>query len=105
MSKTLQIRNFETLSYPLKGSKNGLGLYLSLTSYQYRNGRYINLYKNIHPSEVKDGFHFIIHDPFEVPSENSILNFQTTPNRTKNFSITPVLTTVDDSLIEYSPEE
>lgn len=80
--------------------------YLILFSgpYQYRASMFSNIYEDIHPSEIKDGFTLIFHDPFEVPTESSV-QVQTLPNRKINFLVTPELISVDESLFAYSPEE
>jgi hypothetical protein len=56
------------------------------------------------PEEDRDGFHFIFHDPFVVASEDSV-NIFTLPNRTTEYFINPRISYLDESLVDFDPEE
>lgn len=94
----------DQLEYPVKTLNKNLGLFLKLVPNQYRTGNSMNIFENVHRSDVKDGFHLIFHDPFEIPSESSSY-FQAVSNRTLNYFVTPELAEIDESLLDYLPEE
>ena len=98
----------EFFEYPLKTKNKNLGLYIKLLQKQWREPnnsiKQYNVYENIHANELEDGYHLIFHDPFEMPWGSSS-HFQTALYRSLSYFITPELTEIDDSLIEYSPKE
>lgn len=57
-----------------------------------------------HESEVLDGYRLIFHDPFELPSSNSP-QFQTLTHHYVDYLIIPKMTSVDDSILNYTPDE
>lgn len=63
-----------------------------------------DLFANIHASQVKDGFSLLIHDPFEVPSDDSV-HVQTVTNQTINFLVTPEVIQIDESLMDFEPKK
>jgi hypothetical protein len=99
----------QTLNYPLKGPKNGFGIIAEFhelhridigTKSFYR----VYMFNETRPFEARDGFHFIIHDTFEVPSDTSN-NFMTITNDTLYFDIIPQVTKFDESLSYFSLKE
>jgi hypothetical protein len=59
---------------------------------------------DVRPTEVRDGYHLIFHDPFALPSKHS-MNFQTQTNRSSEFFINPKIVYLHESLVDYGPEE
>jgi hypothetical protein len=89
----------------VKGPKaSQAGLKTEINQKQWRFNSSFNLYENIHDSEVLEGFNLIIHDPFEVSSDDSI-HVQTLMHQTVDLFVTPQVTEIENSLIEFEPEE
>lgn len=63
-----------------------------------------NLFLDAHPSEIIDGFHLIFHDPFELPSSSS-QQFYTLTELKVDYLVSPEMTSIDESLYDYSFEE
>jgi hypothetical protein len=99
------LKGLKTLEYPLKGPENEIGLYVQIVQIQFREDRIENVYNDIHKSEITDGFHLLIHAPFEVPSLQDSTHVQTLTNQTLEIRIIPELISLDDSLFRISPEE
>jgi hypothetical protein len=99
----------DQLDYPVKGSPNtNIGFYgnfaqKKMESLTYEETDSIVL-TDIRPKDDRDGFHLIIHDPYEIPSDRSV-NFYTLANQTVEYLIDPKITSIDDTLRSYDPEE
>jgi hypothetical protein len=97
------------LEYPQEGPKHGYGLNGNFEHIQTRtigNNTHedINIFKYSRPIEDLSGFHLIIHDPFEVPPDNSN-NLIAMHEKTTNFLVFPEITSFDESLTDFSLEE
>jgi hypothetical protein len=100
--------NNETFDYPFKGPKNSLGLqgrfdevytetkfFRSITEY---------MFVKTQPFEPRHGFHLIVHDPFEVPNDDSV-HLMTIPNEEIYFKVFPEIFGFDESLKDFTSEE
>jgi hypothetical protein len=95
----------EQLQYPVKGSKSGHGLSATFPQPKMRmNSNFDVIFTDIRPIESRDGFHFIIHDPFEIPNESST-SFFTLANRSVEYLIDPKIMRCDESLAGLKPDE
>jgi hypothetical protein len=88
-------------TYPIKTPTFKFGLDLKLDEGMSNTGYML---RDSHPSEVKEGFSLIFHDPFEVVSKSSS-SFQTLTNQTIVFWIIPTLLTYDESIVGYELHE
>jgi hypothetical protein len=112
-SKTVRLQEYaidelfgkETLMYPLKGPKfHKLGFDGSFRQQKYPISHISRILTDVRPKDARDGFHLIIHDPYEIPSDRSV-NFYTLANQTVEYLIDPKITSIDDTLRSYDPEE
>jgi hypothetical protein len=93
------------LKYPVKGPKHheaGLEAYLAQPKVKY--SELVHVLSDVRPKEDRDGFHLIIHDPFEVPSDKSV-NIFTLANQTVEYFIKPKIISFDDTFKSYDLEE
>lgn len=92
--------------YPVKGPATaGRGLRGIIQQRKYHDkGEYVTMFEDIRSQDARDGIHFIIHDPFEAPSESS-LHAYTLVNQEMEFRIIPKITKYDESLEAFDPEE
>ena len=90
----------------LRTTKPDLGLILTLKQLvdKMKFGDREYLFEDSLPSEVNDGFKIIIHDPFELPSVDST-KFYSLTDHTVDYLIDPVMTNIDESLLDYIPLE
>lgn len=103
----LQVRGLKNypVDYPLKGSKNGLGLKCSFEMLQYINDTMdVNIFNETMPFESRDGFQLMVHDPFEVISESAV-NFFAPTGEIFHFHVEPEITSFDESFVDFTPEE
>lgn len=63
-----------------------------------------NLFQDSHSAEILDGFRLTFHDPFELPSASS-QKFHTLTDYNAEYLIVPEMTTIDESMLVYEPEE
>ena len=89
------------LKAPLKVTNSDLGLNGKLNWKRFIDSKDL---LRLHPSEVLDGYRLIFHDPFELPSPNSP-TFLTLAHYFVEYLIVPRMTTVDDSILDYTPDE
>jgi Amiloride-sensitive sodium channel len=95
----------EQLQYPVKGPKNGIGLVCLFRMLHFINKKIdINILNETRPVENRDGFQLMVHDPFEVLSENAVHLFAVAQN-TLFFKVIPEIMGFDDSLVDLTPEE
>lgn len=66
--------NLEPLEYPVTISTK-FGLVVALYLFQKRYDREIDVYEDVHRSDLKDGFQLLFHEPYEVPSKAAISSF------------------------------
>jgi hypothetical protein len=92
------------LDYPVKRSKQfKLGFSGQFAQPRIAASEGFVIFTDIRPKDPRDGYHLIIHDPYEIPSDRSA-NFYTLPNRTTEYFIVPKISSIDDSLEGYDPE-
>lgn len=94
----------EHLDYPLKGPLGGSGLYVYINPRQWRVDGVEILFTDVHSSQIKDGFEVLIHEPFEVPSKDSV-EVQALSHQTITFLVTPEITQIEDSMKQLNPDE
>lgn len=95
----------EQLQYPLKGSKNGLGLKCEFRMLHFINQKAgINVFNETRPHESRNGFQLMVHDPFEVLSKDASHLFAVA-SKTSFFNVVPEILGFDDSLTDLTPEE
>lgn len=63
-----------------------------------------NLFEDSHPSEIVGGFHLMFHEPYDMPSNNA-KQFHTLTNLKVEYLIIPEMTSIDESLHDFSIEE
>jgi hypothetical protein len=103
--KTQVFDSNDTLEYPVKGPENGVGAYIDMFRNQIRKEEYFRLDEHVYSTEIKDGLHVIFHAPYEVPSQSQSFHFYTMIDQTIEIRIIPEMTTIDNSMIEFSPDE
>lgn len=99
----------ETLTYPLKGPKNMIGLKGNMRLKLDRNvseteGVNIYVFKEMRPIDDREGYHLKFHGPFEIVSNHAI-DFFTHSEEIINFEVTPEMSSFDDTLVDLSTEE
>jgi hypothetical protein len=95
----------EELEYPVKGPRsNKHGFQGTFDQPKVKVSDSVIVFTDIRPKEVRDGFHLIIHDPYEIPSEKSV-NVFTLTNQTVEFLINPKIVSFDETLRTYEFEE
>lgn len=96
------------LDYPAKVPNYKVGLHMECYYKQQRrlargHAEYIHepFYR---PTETRQGFRLMFHDPFELPSMSSY-QYYFTPSFTRNYLIVPEVMRLDDSMLKYSLTE
>lgn len=102
--QTMSHPRFESLEYPVKGLKEKQGLRIAINRMQLNFIDKIDVLRNIHDSIVKDGFSLLIHDSFEVPSNDSV-HVQTVTGQFIRFFVTPEMIQIEESLKEFERNE
>lgn len=92
------------MDYPVKAPEGQRGLYTSVHQKQLRSDQTVDLFKDVHSSVITDGITLLIHNPFEALSDYSIL-IQAMTNQTISLFVTPEITEIEDSLVDFEPEE
>jgi hypothetical protein len=95
----------EQLEYPLKGPKNGVGLESVFRIKQYIKRRFNTyIFNETKPDETRNGFQLMVHDPFEVLSDDAVHLFAVT-SETFNYNVVPIVSSYDETLVDFTPEE
>ena len=95
----------DPLDYPVKGPKTkGIGFEAVFQQHKFKIDININVLTDIRPKEYLDGYHLIIHDPYEIPSEKSV-NIFTLANTTTEYLIDPKIVSFDESFKNYALAE
>jgi hypothetical protein len=95
----------DQLNYPVKGPKHHeIGFEADLDQPKVKFSRLVRFITDVRPKEDRDGYHLIIHDPFEIPSDNSV-NIFTMANRTVEYFINPKIISFDETFRSYDLEE
>lgn len=102
--QTMTHPRFESLEYPVKGLKEKQGLRVAINRMQLNFLDKIDVLRNTHDSIVKDGFSLLIHDSFEVSSNDSV-HVQTVTGEFLRFFVTPEIIQIEESLMEFEPDE
>lgn len=103
-----ETKNEYVLDYPVKVPNFKVGLHMEYRFDQWRREapRQLQyLYTPQHnPSEIRDGFRFTFHDPFELPSISSY-QFYAIAKFTKTYLIAPEVMKLDESMLKHSLAE
>jgi hypothetical protein len=91
---------YKHLVYPLKGPKNHVALDLQFATLEYNK----NYYNETKPDEMRNGYQFMLHEPFEVLSDDAIPLFAITGEKL-NYFIVPEKMSYDESIVDFTPEE
>lgn len=84
------------MDYPVKGPKfHKHGFEGNFEQPEVKITELVNFFTDIRPTEHRDGFNLIIHDPYEVPSDQS-KNIFTMANQTVEYLINPIFVTFDE---------
>lgn len=95
----------EPLKYPVKGPRfHELGLKGIFDQPKVKFMKTVSIITDIRPKEDRDGYHLIIHDPYEIPTDKSV-NVFTLANQTVEYLISPKVISFDKTLRKYSLEE
>lgn len=82
----------------------GSGLFVLFYDTYNFNGRRYELFQDIHPNEIEDGYKLLFHQPLDLPTLES-LKFRVSGNKLERMKISFDIMTADDSLISLTPEE
>lgn len=104
ITETESVKEYLAEPYPVKGPPGGLGLFSSLSPSQWRVDNSEHIFADIHSSEISDSFQLLLHEPFEVPSEDSV-KAQAPRYQVIKLLVTPEIKMIEDSMKELEPEE
>jgi hypothetical protein len=99
-------RNYKRiqLEYPLKGPKNGWGLSGEFGTTRDIDSKTVYIMNKTSPDETRNGFQLMLHDPFEVVSDEAVQLFPVC-HKVNDYSIKPEVFGYDESLLAFTPEE
>jgi hypothetical protein len=100
----VRLHSSKQLDYPVKTLSSSLGLNGQFKQPKYKRTDIDYVVTDSRPFVPFDGYHFIIHDPLEVPSDSST-HFYTMPNRTTEYLINPKIMTFERSLKIFELDE